>query len=331
MITYAEAQSSRILRIAGVCPTSPDFAQLLNDGVRLLLKRGNWTSTVQFTTTCVWDGVATWNRYVGTVLGLEICGRGTIPVNYWHDWTYPGDTEATRRWMHWRHHGNVHTVALGNSPVFNQIKNGTASQITMFPTTQNDVGKTITWFGVDQNNQAVLTKRSDGTIQPGELVTLQLPSVSTVTQFTRVDRVIKDPTQGRVNCFFFDTTLNITVPLAVYEPGETTPMYVQSRIPHFPHCPGFPQIVSAMVKTEFVPVVAGTDLVQIDNLDALALAMQSAKHSDAYDHQGAEAAMLRAVRDLNYQLRDKYPLEQTTVSFRPFGTATLQRLYLGMR
>jgi hypothetical protein len=123
MITFAEAKKSRILRIAGACPDSPDFAQLLNDGVRLLMKRGNWTTTVQFTNTCVWGNVITWNRYVGTVLGLDVCGHTTIPLNYWHEWVYPGDMEASRRWGHWQRHGcgNIHTVALGNSPVFNQI------------------------------------------------------------------------------------------------------------------------------------------------------------------------------------------------------------------
>lgn len=332
MITFGEAKTSRVLRIASVCPNSPDFAQLLNDGIRLLMKRGNWTATVQFLTTCIWNNTATWPRNVGTVLGLDVGFQATIPVNYWHDWTWPGDVEARRRWNHWCRYGDVHMVAIGNSPVFNNIRLSSPSRITVFPTTPNDLGKSITFFGVDQFNRAVLTKRTDGTIQSGELVTLALPSVSTNTVFGPVSRVIKDQTQGRLNCFFFDTTQNVTVPMAVYEPGETAPMYTQSQVPPMRcRCPGFPQTISAMVKTEFVPVVVDDDLVQIDNLDALAIAMQSVKHSDAYDHAGAEAAMMRAVRDLNYQLRDKYPLEQTTVSFRPFGTATLQRLYLGMR
>jgi hypothetical protein len=163
------------------------------------------------------------------------------------------------------------------------------------------------------------------------VLTLKLPFVMSTIPYRRIDRVIKDPTQGRVSGFFFDTVKNVWVPMATYEPGETAPMYVTSRIPNIQRWNGSPQIVSAMVKTEVVEVVSDTDLVQIDNLDALAYAMQSAKHSDAYDHAGAEAALVRAIRDLNYQLRDKYPLEQTTVSFRPFGTASLQKLFLGMR
>jgi hypothetical protein len=97
MITFLEAKLSRALNIAGVCPTSPDFQQLLNTGTRLLMKRGNWVSTVQFTNTCVFGDIVTWNRYVGTVLGLWDHHHGTIPMNYWHDWMYPGEVEAHGR------------------------------------------------------------------------------------------------------------------------------------------------------------------------------------------------------------------------------------------
>lgn len=336
MITYSEAQQSRALRISGVCSTSPQFGDLLNDATRLLIKRGNWTSTIQFCNACIYGDIVTWNRYVNTVLALDVCGRPTQPVNMWHDWLPPGDEEARSRFRHWRHHGrgNLDTVQLGTSPVFNQINPNEPQFIQVFPTDPQDNGKTITILGLDQNSQPVLSPRTDGTIQPGEKIIIQTPYSVSKNVFTRVDRVVKDQTRGRLNVFQFDAVLSILLPLAIYEPNETAPQYQQTRVPRFHNARGCgcsPNMVRAMVKIQFVEVQNPDDLVQIDNLDALALAMQSVKHSDAYDHAGAEAAMARAVRDLNYQLRDKFPLEQTTVSFRPFGTANLDRLHLGMR
>jgi len=333
MITLAEAQASRALRIAGVCPTSQEFIDLLNEGTRLLMKRGNWTGTIQFADVCIYNHIVVWNRYVGTVLGLHSNCRSTIPMNQWFDWVYPGDTEGRDRFVNWHRNGcgTVFTGDLGTTPVFNQICPNTPQFIQPYITVNADIGKTLTIFGIDDNNQPVITQRPDGTYQPGEVIALGIPYSQSIKQYRRVDRVVKDPTQGRINVMKFDPVAALQTPLAVYEPSETAPEYLQSRVPHNRGVTGCPNLISAMVKVKFVEAQRPTDLVQVDNLDALAIAMQSVKHSDAYDHAGAEAAMMRAVRDLNYQLRDKFPLEQTTVSFRPFGTAMLQKLNLGMR
>lgn len=333
MITFGDVKASRVARVAACCPNSQDFADLVNDAIRELIRRGNWVSTLQFATVMTYGRTVTWNRHVGTVLAVDINGRATQPFNRWYDWTPPGTHEIIFRFKRWQHRGcgTLNTVAIGQSPVFNQIDPKDPKYLQFYPTDNADNGKTVTVFGLDQNNQEVFSRRADGTIQPGELFTLQLPFVTSAKTYRRVDRIVKDLTVARVNAFQFDALLSTLTPLGIYEPNETSPMYQQSQVPHDcwqSSC--CPRLVSALVKTEFVPVQYNQDWVQIDNLDALAEAVQSVKHSDAYDHQGAEAAMVRAMRELNYQLRDKFPLEQTTTSFRPFGTATLSKLHLGM-
>ena len=334
MITLAEAQASRAIRIAGACPTSQDWINLLNDATRELLKRGDFYGSIQFNSVCVYGDVVTWNRRVGTVLAVDSNCRSTIPQNFWNDWVPPGDDQIRDRWRFWHRHGcgTVITSQLGQSPVFHQLNPNEPQYIQIFVSNQLDCGKTITLYGINDQNQPVITRRPDGTTQPGEQIVLGIPYSISKVMYRRIDRVYINPaTVGLLNVFTFDPVLLQNLPVAVYEPGEVSPMYQQSRVPNNRRCCGTPMMVSAMVKVQYVPVQYPSDLVQIDNLDALALAMQSVKHSDAYDHAGAEAAMARAVRDANYQLRDKFPLEQTTVSFRPFGTATLNRLYLGMR
>jgi hypothetical protein len=80
---------------------------------------------------------------------------------------------------------------------------------------------------------------------------------------------------------------------------------------------------------EFVKATRPDDLILIDNLDALALGMQSAKLADAYDSQGAETMMARAVHELNLDLRNKLPIDQIPVRFSPQGTAHLRRQKIG--
>jgi hypothetical protein len=57
--------------------------------------------------------------------------------------------------------------------------------------------------------------------------------------------------------------------------------------------------------------------------------IQSIKAGEAGDIESKRLFEAEAFRELNYELRDKYPLEQFTVSFRPFGTARLERQAIG--
>ena len=79
-----------------------------------------------------------------------------------------------------------------------------------------------------------------------------------------------------------------------------------------------------------MPVVHDDDEVQIENLEAQALSIQSIKLSDAFDSDGAEKMMARAVHKLNLELRTKLPIDQIPVNFSPQGTAHLSRRKIGL-
>jgi hypothetical protein len=83
------------------------------------------------------------------------------------------------------------------------------------------------------------------------------------------------------------------------------------------------------MKLAFIPVQNDDDQVLIDNVDALAMAFQSIKLGDSYDGGSRNGMMAQAVRELNLDLRDKFPIDQTPVRFRPFGTADLRRDAIG--
>jgi hypothetical protein len=223
-------------------------------------------------------------------------------------------------------------VDHGTSPVFKQISCGQNRYIRFSIVQPTDVGKTITLFGIDGNGVEIISTRSDGTIQPGLVLTLAIPFVQTAILIRRVDRVIKDETDGPVYGYQVDVTGALDN-LATYAPSETLPDYRTSRLVRSTchDCGCWPSQIAAFVKLAFVPAKRPDDLILIDNLDALALAMQSAKLSDAYDSAGAEGMMARAVHELNLDLRDKLPIDQTPVRFEPYGTAWLERINIGMQ
>lgn len=331
MLTVAEAKTSRLKRIAGLCPDSQDFIDILNDATSELMTRGDFWATMKRMRGCIYNGCITWPRAVGTVKAFDRCGSAP-PKNHWFgfDAVLPGDFE------HWRNTGSflcARDMALvdhGTSPVFNQIPCGTNRYVRYYITDPADVGKTITVFGIDGFGNEVITERADGTVQPGVVLTLAIPYVQSPMLFRRIDRVIKQPTVRPVYGYQFDGNL---WPLSVYQPSETLPDYRTERLvwSHCPttNCQQWPSQISALVKLQFIPVENDDDQVLIGNVNALFYAMQSIKLGDAFDVAGGGSLMARAVRELNNELREKLPDDQIPVRFKPWGTATLERQGIG--
>ena len=331
MVTVGIAKTSRLRRIAGACPNSADFLELLNDAIRMLIRRGNWWATVQRMTGCIYNNCLVWPRQVGSVLALNRCGHSIPPKNHWYGFSavLPEDVQNQGRCGD-RCWGDVAARENGTTSVFNQIPCLNDRYLQFYCMQPTDVGKKITIFGVDANGQTIRSLRSDGTYQDGLVLTLAIPYVQTPYLIRRVDRVLKDPTDGMVHGYQFDgSTL---YDLAHYDPQEIAPDYRQSRI--MSGCPGSrpgccPGQITALVKLAYTPVVYDDDWVMIENLDALAMMMQAIKQSDNYDSDESEKMVARAVHEMNLELRDRLQLDQTVVNFQPYGTASLNRVRVG--
>lgn len=311
--------------IAGSCPNSDDFLALLNDATRMLMNRGNWWSTVQNITSCVYNKCIAWPRHVGTVLAVNYCGSSQQLYNNWYQFM-PLDASCVRNYINCGCKGGIGVMADGTSPVFQQIRCGDEPYIRAYPIRQDDVGKTITIYGIDTDGQTVMTEHADGIYQEGEELTLAIPYVSTSRQYQTVTRVEKEETEGVVRLYQYDATNDVLIDMAYYEPTETSPAYQVSKIIGASgcscdsSCSGLKR-VAALVKLQFVPVVNDKDIIQIENLDALALMMQALKLSDQYDVKTKQAMELDAVRELNLELRNRLPIDQIPVNVMPFGTA----------
>jgi len=337
-ITFGEAKTSRLLEIASACPDTDQFRSLLNDGTRELMRRGHWFATVRKMRGCVYNSCITWPRQVGTVLALNTCAQHVPVFNNWAAFS-PMDGSDYECAMLCRSQSML--INDGETPVFNQIECAEGMYIRAYISQPSDVGRSITIYGVDSNGQTVRSERDDGTFQDGVVLTLASPYVSTQKQFRRVTRVLKDPTDGPVRLYQYDSTNNVLKDMAYYEAGETSPSYRHtvlnaSRYRMFGGgaaaacaCSGGLRQISALIKLQFIPVRYDDDAIQIENIDALKLAMQAIKLGEGYSLAQREAAMMLAVRELNLELADRFPLDQIPTNVNPFGTALPRRAGIG--
>ena len=331
--------NSRLNQIASTCTSSSEFSSLVNEATEALMTRGNWWGTVQPISCAIYSNKITWPRYVGTVLAMNVCDKPVDLSNKWYKFM-PFDAARHPQWAKqsaandW-YSGNLKSDSAMTSPVFNQMNPAYPMPIQIYIENSSDAGKYITIFGKDSNGQVLRSLRSDGSYQEGVIIAMQYPFTQTQASFQIVTRVLKDVTNGPVRLYQMDLSNSVRREMAYYEPSETNPEYVvnQLRGHNFDVQTSLgyisPVKVDALVKLNYVPVVNGQDIVQIDNARALKFMIQSIKLDEANDTKGSQEFELKAFRELNYEMRNKYPIEQFTVSFRPFGSARLERQQIG--
>lgn len=325
-LTLGAAKAGSILNIAGVCATSPQFTGQLNEAVQRLMDAGDWWTTVVKARVCLSRNCVAWPRWVGTVLAVKYAGRVRPIQNHWYDFLpiSAGECHSPRQ-------STVAFVDDGLTPVFNNVPCGSSNFIRAYPRHQADADKTITLFGIDANGQEVMTKDSLGAWYQGEILTLGFPYVQSVAAFREVTRVIKDSTSGPLDVYQYVPATGLLLDMAHYEPSETNPMYRHASLRGGYGCAGSncgcasdgstARTVEILAKLQFIPVVADTDTVQIDNIPAIKLMIQAIRLEEAGDDDGALKKQAMAIKELNRQLRNKLPLEQIPVEVSSSGTA----------
>ena len=323
MLTYYDIQTSSVAKVAGVNPASSDFADIVNEAIRRLLRRGDWPGTVVPMQTCVRRGCVVWPRYVGQIRKLNWCrrswscgGERVVPLhNLWYQFMNPQGyhSEFGHR------HGDLAALDKGRSPTYNTIF-GDGRLVRAYPSTPEDIGQTLTIYGLDNGNQPLRTNNLDGTWSEGITITLGSPFGSTAGYVRSIERVRKDPTQGQVFLYAYNAADDTLEDLAVYDPGETNPSYVRQGLNLTAGCAcDSTASVVALVKLAFIPVKYPSDLVIIDNIEAIKAIVQSLKLRESNDFQNAIAAETDAIRELNRQLEDESPDEQFSAVTHPIG------------
>lgn len=330
LLSLQEVRSSGALNIAGVCPTSTEFTRLVNEATSRIMRRGDWSGIVIPIYVCVTRGCVVFPRYVLNVRKMNQC-CSMVPIkNNWYEfmpndsaWIWDSSRYNYESWAAFRYPYGPQCTVVGQTqtPVFQDIL-GEGRLLQVNTRYQNDLGKEIKFFGVDNNGQALIEK-VNGTWTPGITLTLASPYVRS-TMFVRgVERVIKDETEGPVNVYAYNATDDVLEEVAQYDGSETNPSYSKYKLGNYPQpgCSNFP--ITALVKLRYVPAKNADDLVLIDNLDALKLMMQAVKLEDAYDFAHANEAELKSIRELNLQLNDECPLDQIPARMGELGGTSI--------
>lgn len=343
LLTLGEAKSSRIKEIAQACNSTAEFLSLLNEATEALMTRGDWAGVVVPIHVCVRGGCITWPRYVGKVRRINRCGANIKIGNLWYDYI---DRDTYSNWGNawgWGDtgwlgdgsvgmRGGVNTAVMvnqGRYPVYSDVTPTSDRLVRAYCLTQNDVGKTVTIFGLDNSGQPLMTQDpSTGNWSNGVVITLAIPFGSTSVFVRQIDRVIKDQTQKNVPLFAYDPVNNVLEDLAVYEPSETNPSYERDRFSGAGNGGGCSSnssccqtSVAALVKLRFIPARVDTDLIPISNIRALKFAIQAIKLEEANQDDKAMMKMNLAVHELNLDLEDQYPRDQTPVDTGFMGGA----------
>lgn len=331
--TLGTVKSSRIPEIAQSATSSDDFVSLVNEATELLLNRGDWTGTVVPIYICIRRGCVTMPRYVRQVRELNICSH-SIPINnVWYQF-------VSRDFYHSCSHGSIRLTthcggglkgmnAIGYYSTYNDLP--TNCYIRAYPSAAVDFtsgsAKTLTIFGFDSNGIRLQTKNNDGTYSDGIVLTLASPYVQSSVLVNRIERVIKDETQGDVRLYGYEPTNNILYDLAVYGTTEVNPNYARYQLQASSASTSCG--VLALVKLAFIPVKYDNDLVLIGNMRALKFAVQSVKAHEAGDIGKADARLAEAISELNLELRNDNPDSTIPINIRAFGTAHPARHSIG--
>jgi hypothetical protein len=314
MLTLGQVKNSSVANIAGVSVSDQQFTQLVNDAVRQLMELGNggsrgWWGTVQAIQGIAYDGCFVWPANIIAVLGMKT-RYGQIKVaNHWYSFVPENNlhTEWARRW-----NGSPVVEFEGQTCLFQSV----ASSPTLIKVISNsaaDSGSSITLYGTDQNGKTIAE-------------TVAIGSVST-NAFAFVSDVAKARTAGELRLYAYNGSTGLGALLAIYQGGDINPKFLYSRLTGMT-CTTVP--ITALVKIGFSEVASDTDVIPLDNVDAIKSMVQAIKCREAGDNATGDQHEKNALRRLVNQVKSRFPLEQTTVSLAPFGTQQFNQVTTGM-
>jgi len=343
-LQLSNLKQSTVRTIAGVCADSTQFVQMANEVQRRLLRRGGWFDTEWLVKLCLSNGCVAWPRYVSTVLSARMCDGGVADVkNKWYSiiggatglngsgggFGYGGVDYST-----W---GDIVFEDNGTVPTYNRVSGTTGKLIRYYVKYHNDIGKTITLYGKKYGGQPLQHLDADGNWVDGLVITAAAPFATTTVLVTQIDAVVREATQGEARLYEYDADTDLLRDLALYEPNETNPRYRSSKISNWCGVPGCTKTttvddvdyqtknasIEVLVKLAHFDLVNDNDFLLIDNLDAFKFGFQAVKLEEMNDEQGAEVKWMKAVRELNLELREKNPDQQIPVFVNVIGGCVL--------
>jgi hypothetical protein len=345
-----DCRLSRLPSVVGKCQSDiPEIARYVNTAQQRLLyaveaRDESWYGTwaeVRLNVSRAAPYI-TLPREIARLEAITVCDR-PIPVNnQFYEYLQFGNGRMQRHKLNGQKVRAAYT--RNNAVLFTDLTNG-PQFINAYPTDNADAqgGKRVLLQGLDQNGQPIYTNDGTNTIL-GEFVTLKMPFVTTVNQFTSITGVQKDVTAGPVQIFQMSPTTSEQILLSTLEPGEQTTEYRRYYFDCLPcgccppanfptpnaSCPA-PQ-VTAIAKLELIPVVNDTDWLLFQNLEAVIEEAQSVRFSEMDTESSQKQSEIhhkRAIRLLNGEIGHYLGVNTPAVQVQVFGSAKLERQAIG--
>jgi hypothetical protein len=205
----------------------------------------------------------------------------------------------------------------------------------------SDIGKRVLAQGIDQNGTVVISQDGYNRVTGQFMQFLDTSSfVTWEMQFASLTGIQKDVTTGPVTIYQVDPATGAEILLLTMEPGETTAWYRRYYFHSLPNqccqAPGSPESVEvkAIVKLEPIPVAVDTDYLLLQNLEAIIAEAQSMRFATIDSAQALQMSRERhqaAISFLNGELGHYLGIDSPAVGFKPFGSASLQRVRISMQ
>lgn len=158
-------------------------------------------------------------------------------------------------------------------------------------------------------------------------------ATETTQQYTQLPDIQKVVTTGAVSIYYVNVDTSVATLMAVYAPGETTPLYRQYLVGG-----GLADesLVRVLCKLGFEPAIAANDLVLPGNMGALKLGLQAREFEDKVDPANAgiywgpnypdrnPSKMAGAIDLLDAEIAELNAAEQTVFQVSPdFGAGSI--------
>jgi hypothetical protein len=281
--------------VLGKC--SPDVIfRRITDAVRLGNNQGIFDATLGILETQVFNGTITLPPEVGTLLAVNHNGLPTLIRDQWFQFHANGP--GATLFQPWTYTDELGPVVTYQDPQFPF----SVSAVVENPSDSNCNLRILGW---DPNNKRIYTPDANGNMQDGFLVptsygfTTSNPNCPAVG---RIDRVIKDVTQGYIQLFANNIyNQNVALQIGYYQPWETVPAYRRIRVPNG-------TFLSIKYKRKDLVVRGCNDWINMDNREALILLVKAVKFRLDNQIDQAKAYEMEGVRLLSNeadQLRPK--------------------------
>jgi len=347
-----DCRLSRLPSVIGKCQGDiPEIARYVNTAQQRLLYAseaadeswyGTWAEIrINASRTAPY---VTLPREIARIEAITICDRPVPVYNQFYEYMQFGNGRMQQRRLNCAGTKVRAAYTRNNAVLFTDLTNG-PQVINVYPTDNADAqgGKRMLVQGLDQNGQPVYTNDGTNTIL-GEFVTLKMPFVSTVNQFTSITGIQKDVTAGPVQIFQMSPTTGDQILLSTLEPGEQTTQYRRYFFDCLPcscctpanipvtsqNC--IPPQITAIAKLELIPVVNDTDWLLFQNLEAVIEEAQAVRFSEMDTESSQKQVEIhhkRAIRLLNGELGHYLGVNTPAVRVEVFGSAKLRRQAIG--